>query len=439
MLAAGAASVDITPSDAQFLYGYPHVARYSTGVHDPLFSAAVYLDDGDTAVMFVANDIIWLTKASVARVRERIADVTGVPPDHILVSATHTHSAPITHRLLSNEADAAVPEPDPSYVQQVEHAIVAAATQAQDSAVRARVGLAIADGRALGGNRRAPDGPRDSEVPVLAVKRADRDAYIAAMLVCSMHPTVLHEDSTLISGDFPGLARQYLQQHVLGAGCPVIHHLGAAGNQSPRHVTQANTFSEAQRLGELLGQAVARALENVAYREDLRIMCRQTLVDLPVRDFGAVETARQRRDVALQCLEDLRSGDAPRVQVRTAEVDWFGAEEALVLAEAAAAGRVAGVAAECLPAEVQLISLGSWAFVGWPAEVFVEYALALKARCADTFLITLANGEAQGYLVTAEAAAEGGYEASNALFDGPEAGRRLLEATVALWQQRGQD
>ncbi len=35
---------------------------------------------------------------------------------------------------------------------------------------------------------------------------------IACMLVVSMHPTVLREDSRVVSGDFPGLARQFLQQ-----------------------------------------------------------------------------------------------------------------------------------------------------------------------------------------------------------------------------------
>jgi len=40
-LEAGAAVVEITPRDRQFLYGYPHLRRYSTGVHDPLLSSAL--------------------------------------------------------------------------------------------------------------------------------------------------------------------------------------------------------------------------------------------------------------------------------------------------------------------------------------------------------------------------------------------------------------
>ncbi len=71
------------------------------------------------------------------------------------------------------------------------------------------------------------------------------------MLVCCMHPTVLHEDSKLISRDFPGMAREYLKKNVFGEDCVIVHHTGPEGNQSPRHVTKANTFEEAQRFGAM--------------------------------------------------------------------------------------------------------------------------------------------------------------------------------------------
>ena len=82
-LQAGAACVDISPKDSQFLYGYPHVERYSTGIHDPLFSSALYLSNGRTQVMFIANDIICVTKDLVGRVRNRIVEATGMPANHI--------------------------------------------------------------------------------------------------------------------------------------------------------------------------------------------------------------------------------------------------------------------------------------------------------------------------------------------------------------------
>jgi len=46
-----------------------------------------------------------------------------------------------------------------------------------------------------------------------------------------------------------------------------------------------------------------------------------------------------------------------------------------------------------MPAEIQMIRVGPWNFVGWPGEIFVEHALALKALAPDPFVISLANGE----------------------------------------------
>jgi neutral ceramidase len=115
-------------------------------------------------------------------------------------------------------------------------------------------------------------------------------------------------------------------------------------------------------------------------------------------------------------------------------VDWFGAEEGLTLAKAAEAGRLDAVYRSCLPAEIQAIRVGPWWFVGWPGEIFVEYALAVKAQRPHTFIISLANGELQGYIATEEAADGGGYEASNALF-APLSGQILVDATLELLAQ----
>ena len=109
-LIAGAATADITPDDSQFLFGYPHVRRYSTGVHDPLLSSALFLSDGKTPLLLVANDVIYVSRKTARRVRDRIAKETGIPAANMMITATHTHSGPLTADTLSNEGDAAVPQ-----------------------------------------------------------------------------------------------------------------------------------------------------------------------------------------------------------------------------------------------------------------------------------------------------------------------------------------
>ena len=280
--------------------------------------------------------------------------------------------------------------------------------------------------------RRNPSGPADHQVPVVCLRRQSDKKVIACMLVCSMHPTVLHEDSTLVSGDFPGLSRLYLQQKVFSKDCVILHHTGPSGNQSPRHVTRANTFDEAKRLGEILGRAVQMAAGTIEYRDMAVLSVKQAFLDnLPRRTFPSVEQAQRKLDKAVQTLSTLRKNNAPKQQIRTAECDWFGAEETLTLAKAAADGRLEAAYQSCLPAEIQVIKIGDWAFVGWQGEIFIEYALEVKRHRPNTFIISMANGELQGYIVTEDAAREGGYEASNALFDYP-AGNIFVQKTLEL-------
>src|SRR6476661_534258 len=122
-LMAGAASIEISPVDSMFLSGYPHVKRYSTGTHDPLLSSSLFLDAGGQRVLFIANDIIYVSKEMVKRARNRIARSLPIPESHILISASHTHSGPKMLDPLATEADEAVPKTDASYVKFVEDGI----------------------------------------------------------------------------------------------------------------------------------------------------------------------------------------------------------------------------------------------------------------------------------------------------------------------------
>lgn len=428
---AGAAVTDLTPSASVFLFGYPHVPRFSTGVHDPLECAVLYLRSGDAAVLFLANDLIFVGRELAQRVRQQIAAATGVPEAAIMITATHTHSGPITVDYVSNAADPIVPKADAAYLQWAGDRMVEAARSAVLRAQPAEIGLAIAHAHEVGTNRHDPAGPSDPEVPVLIVRSAQAHEPLACMVVYAMHPTVLHEDSTLISGDFPYFTRRFLQGAALPANCPILYHNGASGNQSPRHVTRANTFAEAQRLGENLGRAIAAVVPAIKFLPEARLAARRQFLDLLPRKFPTAGAAAHAEQQARDRFETLRRSGAPRQDVRTAECDWFGAEETAELARAAADGRLETVIRQRLPAEIQVIAVGPWKFVAWPGEFFVEYALAVRAASPATFVITMANGELQGYIVTADAVARGAYEATNAVFcvsNGP----RIVEATLGL-------
>src|SRR5258708_4308643 len=126
-LIAGGAVVDITPSGSVFLYGDPHVPRYSAGTRDPLECAALYLRNGKGQALFVANDVICFPRALVKEVRARIEAEAGVPAHAVMITATHTHSGPIMANYLSNAADPVLPKVDPRYLAWLADQLVSAA------------------------------------------------------------------------------------------------------------------------------------------------------------------------------------------------------------------------------------------------------------------------------------------------------------------------
>lgn len=428
----GAAEVDITPTAATFLFGYPHVERMSTGVHDPLLASALWIARGDEACLFISCDLIWVPRSITLPARRQLSQALDLPLEAIMITATHTHSGPVTAGMVSNADDPVVPPPDPAYLQRIEQAIVEAGQRACEAATETILQFATVDAAGLGGNRRDPAGPTIPTLPLLIARDPADTKPTAIMAVHAMHPTVLHEDSTLISGDFPGLARESLKQRLEAPDLVYLHHMGASGNQSPRRAVEANTIEEARRLGDRLAARIEKGLRNAWTAGDGTIRAACAEVDLPTRTLPPVAEAEAACHEARRRLAELRSRGADRADVRTAECDGFGAEETLTLARAANDDRLDAAARSLLPATVQVIELAGQRFVGWPGEVFVEFALDVMTPSPHTHLITLANSELQGYLVTQQAIDEKAYEAGNAIFASPVGGQRLVDATIEL-------
>lgn len=430
-LLAGAATRRITPAGPFFLYGYPHVPRLSTGVHDDLLCSALYLRHGDSATLLLANDLVFVSRQLTHDVRDEIGRRTGMPPGSIAIAATHTHSGPVVVDYVSNRGDPVVPPADPACLHGLADRMVEAGCEAIGSARPAELGLHAIEVGGIGGNRHDPDGPADRDVPVLVVRDRDTRQPLACAVAVAMHPTVLHEDSTLVSADFPHFFREHLWRTVVPRSCALLFFNGASGDQSPRHAVRENTFAESARLGERLGRSVAAAIPGIPCRGDAVIRCASRKLDLEPRRLPALAEATAAAAAARHRFESLRAGGAPRADVRTAECDLFGAEETLELVRAEGDGALGQAAARCTPAEIQVVRIGSWTFSFWPGEFFVDYGLAVKAQSRNSVVVTLANGDLQGYIVTPEAERRGVYEAGNAVF-APANGERFVRATVEL-------
>ncbi|MBR4186286.1 MAG: neutral/alkaline non-lysosomal ceramidase N-terminal domain-containing protein, partial [Clostridia bacterium] len=89
----GAARADITPPVGTLLFGYnPH--QVSTSVHDNLAVTAAAFSDGETTAVLVTADVCELQTALSDEIRRAAGEAAGIPWQNILLSATHTHSAP---------------------------------------------------------------------------------------------------------------------------------------------------------------------------------------------------------------------------------------------------------------------------------------------------------------------------------------------------------
>jgi hypothetical protein len=155
-------------------------------------------------------------------------------------------------------------------------------------------------------------------------------------------------------------------------------------------------------------------------------------LELPRRHLSEAAEAERLLERAQAEYRRLRSAGAPHGPVRTAECAVFGAEGAVVLARAQQSGELERVLAAYQTIEAQGMLIGDTAVIGLPGEVFCEYALEIKRRAPmRSFVVSLVNGELQGYVVTPRAAAVGGYEAAYSLFT-PDAGAVLVEAALKL-------
>jgi hypothetical protein len=433
-LLAGVSVKDITPVKPLYLTGYPHTERVMTGVSDPLLSSALRLDGGDSPVIMIALDLLFIDTETARELRKAVQAETGVPEKNVFISCTHTHSGPLTAKVIAWKNDPTVPEPDAEYMRFLRETVTASALEASENLFEAEAAWTSASVSGVSGNRHDPAGVRDPEAGILAVRRASDKKLMSVSVIYGAHPTVLHEDSKLVSSDFPGFARKYLREKTT-PDLTVLYHPGPAGNQGPRHHVKAQTVAEAERLGVLLGGFLwdkVNALTGGDFTSDFETAADIAFAELPRKQIPSMKEALANLKKRHDEFESLKKAGAGHGPVRTAECAVFGAEETIALAEAGESGELAKAAAALSPADVQVLKLGEGFLAGFPGEIFAEHGLELKKRFRDkVFPVSLVNGHLQGYITTEEAVRKGCYEASFSVFS-PAAGGAMIEAAAGF-------
>src|SRR5262249_21135911 len=101
---AGAATSNISPWLGLSINGGMHDNKVQH-VHDELHARALVLDDGKTRLAFVVCDSCMIAREIVDDAKRQIQERSGIAPDHVLISATHSHSCPASTEAFQSDPD----------------------------------------------------------------------------------------------------------------------------------------------------------------------------------------------------------------------------------------------------------------------------------------------------------------------------------------------
>jgi len=398
---AGFAEIDYTPAPGQALTGQHHV-RIAERTRDPLLANAVALRQGEETVVLVSVDVCFLPLEVVNDVQCMFAEQTGVAAERLLLHATHSHVAPAT-------VDKFFGDMDPAFVESLKADICKAAVAALSKLERVTVFSGLGQLDHLNWNRRSmysdgssvmhgsPDKPgyignegaRDPNVGVIFFRNGE-GRITGVITNFGTHPNCV-ENACYYSADLPGEVRRLIKS-MFGAESGVVYLTGAAGDVSPlMHkpgVTEEPWMGEdgLERAGLLLAGEIAKTIAQAIHPiEAPTLAFKHAAAQIPIRPYPKPDE---------RAYPNSWGGDSEKFY-RAAEADW------------------PRMMAEESPVEVRLnvIRIGDTAICTNPAELFSEFALAIRrASPARVTLISQLTDGYCGYVPTRLAFTRGGYE-----------------------------
>ena len=441
-LKAGSATANITPPLGTRIPG-GFRPRYAENVDDELFAKAVVIDNGTTRIAIVTCDLIAIPEKVADAAKARIADRCGIPAAHVMVNATHTHTAVAVADLLGVDEDN-------GYTEWVPLKIADAVELAVWRLQPARVGFASVNEERITFNRRwhmkdgtvrmnpgvnnpdliEPTGPIDPELAMMFVE-ADDGTPIAAVANFSLHYIGTNNGNALSADYFGHFDR--LMQRYLGDTCISLLWNAASGqinniDFSGQRQWTASGHQQAAKMANVLAGHFITEMQFMKMHDTLNLSGNLTTLTFQPKRITAedLKVAEQVLSVPQGTYDTYETGPFSWVvgqPIPTALVDVYARE----------CQRLAQLPAQ-MTAPIQVIRLGEAAIVALPGEVFVETGMNIKTAsdATPTFIVSLANGYI-GYICTDKALTEeGGYETWAAMSSLPDVGTvPAMETLVA--------
>jgi neutral ceramidase len=398
-LQVGAGRADITPDRPLPNYNGQIIGRSERTL--PLHVNAILSRDVSTAGGIISVDATFIDRPLVERIRERIAEQTGIPTENLLIAATHSHATPATCPSFLSGA-----LPDADYLNLIVERAGEAARRAADNfqpvryasgAIPNPIGWCRRWVDAAGQAHFMPekqlqlDWKPENDEPLRARYLVFENAegrVVAAVINVPCHNNFVFET---YHADFFAWAGQSLRERLnselivaaLPAPCGDI-----ACRQPDEFGFPGDPFQLAEAAGRLLGHKILADLETAAKKPVDKILCRSVREQVPDRTYVDSDF----------CHDNCRGGS---VEVRERIRCRYDPEEAAVKAQGETSCEI----------EVQCLVLGDTAIVSNPAELFSAYDNRIQtvSPFAVTLVSELSNGYC-GYVPTPEAFKHGCYE-----------------------------
>lgn len=374
--------------------GYGARKKPSEGVSQKLHAKALALEDAwNTRMVFVTLDLIAVPRPIRDAVERQVRERHGLPPEAILLNASHTHSGPAPYA--RGVSDPAYVEKATAYGRLLEERILQVIADALGRVepatlhyTRARAAFAMNRRLRVGTeirNSPNPDGPVDHDVPVLRVMGANKKLK-ALLFGYACHNTVT--GFYTINGDYAGYAQAYLEEAHPGA--TALFLMGAGGDQNPypRHAS----LEQSAQHGRTLANAVEAALA-VTIQRPVHGPLRSAIAFTDLEYAGLSKADLERR---------AQSGNAS---------EKARAQELL-------ARLAAGTLPKSYPCPLQVVQFGpDITLIAIGGETTVEYSLRLKRELGSgpaAVWVAGYSNDGFGYLGSRRVIMEGGYEGYSA-------------------------
>ncbi|MFC2076945.1 neutral/alkaline non-lysosomal ceramidase N-terminal domain-containing protein [candidate division KSB1 bacterium] len=283
----GTAQVEITPPLGLAMSGWSHREHGATGIDDPLYLQAMVLSDGADTVALITADIINWPREQVLEIRRRVNLDTGIDPDHLMVSASHTHFGPDLGKKTA-------------WLSNLPAWAAGAVRMAVDNMAPALIDAGVGAAPGLGYNRRgrAPDGsismvwhhpppeghrlvgPVDNSVGVIRID-SETGHPLAVLFNFAVHPVCNEDRFYDYSADYPGVARDLIESVV---GGQAFFTLGTHGDINP----VARREGAKRKTGVGLGAEVVRIWASLEPSDAGKIAAANRMVKLPLKEPTAV-------------------------------------------------------------------------------------------------------------------------------------------------------